>query len=277
MRTHPIGVYEKALYKKPLPERFDDAARLGFDLFEISIDETPERIARLEMSRSERKEIREAAFDAGIDLYSFCFSAQRKYAMGSADPAVVRRSMEMMQQAIDLAVDLGVRIIQVAGYDVFYEPHTEDTANRYNENLAISADLAQRAGVTLAVETVETYITSVRKGLEVIRPIDSPFLTLYPDTANLYTMGFVPEDELGLAGREMAALHIRDCPDDVCTPYGEGLLDFDKIFDVLKKNRFAGPFVVELWNEDEPAYESILTEAITFIEGYCERYFEAGR
>ena len=68
MRTHPIGIYEKALPANPLPARFDDAARLGFDLFEISIDETQERIDRLAMSRGDRQMIRRAAFDAGIDL-----------------------------------------------------------------------------------------------------------------------------------------------------------------------------------------------------------------
>lgn len=273
MRTHPIGIYEKALPANPLPARFDDAARLGFDLFEISIDETQERIDRLAMSRGDRQMIRRAAFDAGIDLYSICFSAQRAYAMGSSDPAIVRRSMEMMRQAIDLAVDLGVRVIQVAGYDVFYEPHTEDTGRRYNENLAVSADLAARAGVMLAVETVETYITSVRKGLEVIDPIDSPWLTLYPDTANLYMMGFDPVEELALAGRNMTALHIREAPDDEYIPYGDGVLDFDAIFAVLKKNRYAGPFVIELWNESNPDYEAVLTQGISFIEDYCSRYF----
>ena len=51
-----------------------------------------------------------------------CLSAHRKYALGSATPALRSRALEIMRRAIDFAAEFGIRIVQVAGYDVHYEP-----------------------------------------------------------------------------------------------------------------------------------------------------------
>ena len=41
-----------------------------------------------------------------------------------------------MTKAIRLARDLGIRTIQLAGYDVYYEEHDEGTRQRFAEGLA---------------------------------------------------------------------------------------------------------------------------------------------
>ncbi len=43
--------------------------------------------------------------------------------------------MEIMEKALQLAEDLGVRIIQLAGYDVYYEEGNEQTKKLFSENL----------------------------------------------------------------------------------------------------------------------------------------------
>ena len=266
MRTYPIGIYEKALFSKSLPEMLDDSVRLGFDVFEISIDETDYRLARLQSSSTERKQIARSASDAGISLYSFCFSGHRRFPMGSSDPATEKQAMLMMEQAVHLAYDLGVRVIQVAGYDVFYEPHSEDTGKRFEDNLYKSVELASRNGIMLALETVETYVTSVRKGMEIIKKINSPWLNLYPDVANLYMMGFDPVQELLLGRGHTVAIHMREAPDDNYIPFGDGELNFPQIFSSLQAINFHGPLMVELWNENNPDYETVLLDAIRFLQ-----------
>ena len=49
-----------------------------------------------------------------------CLSGHRKYPIGSEKDAVRQRGMEIMGKAVELADDLGIRIIQLAGYDVWY-------------------------------------------------------------------------------------------------------------------------------------------------------------
>ena len=51
MRIYPLGIYEKALPKHlSWPERLALAKSCGFDFVEMSLDETDERLARLEWS-----------------------------------------------------------------------------------------------------------------------------------------------------------------------------------------------------------------------------------
>lgn len=50
-----LGIYEKALPTAlDWPKRFEMAAGLAFDFIEISVDESPERQARLHWNRGQR-------------------------------------------------------------------------------------------------------------------------------------------------------------------------------------------------------------------------------
>lgn len=125
MNTCILGLYEKA---QPdaivLEEKLDNAARAGFDSFELSVDESDQRLARLAWGSAQTEALRQAARRAGIPVGTLCLSGHRRYPLGSADPETVRRGMDILQRAIALAGELGVRLIQLAGYDVYYEPST---------------------------------------------------------------------------------------------------------------------------------------------------------
>ena len=66
--NNPIGIYEKALPKDMnWAERFAAAKAAGYDFLEISVDETPERMARLDWSLAERLGTRPRGL-AGVQL-----------------------------------------------------------------------------------------------------------------------------------------------------------------------------------------------------------------
>lgn len=67
--------------------------------------------------------------ETGVGIPSMCLSAHRRFPFGSRDEAVRERAREIMSKAIRLARDLGIRTIQLAGYDVYYEDHDEGTRN----------------------------------------------------------------------------------------------------------------------------------------------------
>jgi hexulose-6-phosphate isomerase len=122
---NPIGIYEKALPKEMgWAERFDAARAAGYDFVEISVDETPERMARLDWSARERLEFVRASREGGVPVPTLCLSGHRRIPFGSADPAIRAQAREFMSKAIRFACDTGIRVIQLAGYDVYYEPAT---------------------------------------------------------------------------------------------------------------------------------------------------------
>ena len=66
MRNHPLGIYEKALAKDlSWPERLVLAKSCGFDFVEMSVDETDERLSRLDWSAAQRASLVTAMIETG--------------------------------------------------------------------------------------------------------------------------------------------------------------------------------------------------------------------
>ena len=101
MRNHPLGIYEKALAKDlSWPERLVLAKSCGFDFVEMSVDETDERLSRLDWSAAQRTSLVAAMIETGVGIPSMCLSAHRRFPFGSRDEAVRERAREIMSKAI---------------------------------------------------------------------------------------------------------------------------------------------------------------------------------
>ena len=260
MNTCILGLYEKA---QPdaivLEEKLDNAARAGFDSFELSVDESDQRLARLAWGSAQTEALRQAARRAGIPVGTLCLSGHRRYPLGSADPETVRRGMDILQRAIALAGELGVRIIQLAGYDVYYEPSTPDTVKRFTDNLLRGVEWAAGAGVMLGFETMECVspagepiLDTVSKAMHFVRLADSPWLQVYPDTGNVCNAcggdaAAVLADMFCGRGH-IAAVHLKETVHGVFRDLfpGEGRVDFPAVIDGLKAQGVRR-FTAECW------------------------------
>ena len=262
-----LGLYEKALPKDvSWPEKLDVARRLGFDFMEISIDESDERLARLDWSKAEKGQLRQVIEGSNIPLLSMCFSGHRKYPLGSRDPQVRRKSLELMDKAVNFAADLGIRVIQLAGYDVYYEEPGEDTRELFIQGLRAAAGMAARRQVMLGIEIMDTaFMNSIQKYLQYDRLIASPWLSVYPDIGNLSAWGNDVEAELELGFYRIVGIHVKETRRVSATgggqfrdvPFGQGEVDFVRIFRKLKQLHYEGPFVIEMWGDilENPAAE----------------------
>lgn len=187
MRAYTLGLYEKAMPSElTWKEKLETAKAAGYDFVEISIDETDAKLARLEWTAEERGELVNTMYETGLPIRTMCLSGHRKYPIGSSDPKVCARGMEIMEKAIQLADDLGIRIIQLAGYDVYYEESTPETVERFGENLAKCERMAAKKGIILGFETMETeFMNTVGKAMRYVNRINSPYLGVYPDMGNI--------------------------------------------------------------------------------------------
>ncbi|GAB4590789.1 L-ribulose-5-phosphate 3-epimerase [Edwardsiella tarda] len=269
MRKHPLGIYEKALPRGlSWPERLALAKGCGFDFVEMSLDESDERLARLVWSRAERHALSGAILESGITIPSLCLSAHRRFPLGSRDPALRQRGEEIMTQAIELARDLGIRTIQLAGYDVYYEAHDADSERRFAEGLARAVEQAAAAQVMLAVEIMDTaFINAISKWKKWESLMASPWFSVYPDIGNLSAWGNDVAAELRLGIDRIAAIHLKDSYPVTAdspgqfrdVPFGQGCVDFVSVFRTLQQLNYRGAFVVEMWTEKvtEPLLEVI--------------------
>ncbi|HFR3836766.1 TPA: L-ribulose-5-phosphate 3-epimerase [Streptococcus suis] len=282
--ARPIGIYEKATPKHfTWKERLEFTKELGFDFVEMSVDESDARLARLEWTKEERLELVKAIYETGVRIPTICFSGHRRYPLGSNDSALEAKSLETMKQCIELAQDLGVRVIQLAGYDVYYEEKSPETRERFIKNLRQACDWAEQAQVMLAIEIMDDpFINSIEKYLAVEKEIDSPYLFVYPDTGNVSAWHNDIYSEFYLGHRSIAALHLKDTYAvtenskgqfrDV--PFGQGCVDWDNMFAVLKKTNYQGPFLIEMWSENCETVEetrAAIKEAQDFLYPLIEK------
>ena len=230
------------------------ARECGYDFVEISIDETEDKLARLDWTEEERLELVREMRRTGVPIRSMCLSGHRKYPFGSADPAVRERSMQIMEKAIQLADDLGIRIIQLAGYDVYYEESTPDSVRLFKENLAKATEMAAAKGVVLAFETMETeFMNTTAKSMEYVNLINSPWLGVYPDSGNLtnaaVSYGSDVLEDLETGRGHIFALHLKETVPGKFReiPFLTGHVDFGA---VIAKAWDLGirRFVTEMWD-----------------------------
>lgn len=186
-KVYTLGLYEKAMPGTlSFPEKLELTARCGFDRLEISVDESDEKLARLDYTDRQMEEIAAASRAVGVPIATMCLSGHRKYPFGSHDPKTARRSLDIMEKALYFGAALGVRVIQLAGYDVYYEQGDTGTAGRFAENLALAAEMAASYGISLGFETMETpFMDTTAKAMAYVQRVESPYLGVYPDIGNL--------------------------------------------------------------------------------------------
>ncbi|MGF1744704.1 L-ribulose-5-phosphate 3-epimerase [Vibrio minamisatsumaniensis] len=266
---HRVGLYEKALPNElSWEDKLKQTKELGFDFLEISVDESDERRSRLDWNDDEVYALRRLCEKHGIPLQSMCLSAHRKFPFGSADPAIRQQAVIHMEKAISLAYKLGIRTIQLAGYDVYYEPADKVTHQRFIEGMKLSAQLAERSGVMLAVEIMDTdYLNSLSKFEVLSREVNSPYFTAYPDVGNISGWNYDIVTELKLSKPRITQIHLKDTykvTDEYKGQFrdlviGDGEVDFNAIFETLKETECVVPLVIEMWAQDERWKENILT------------------
>lgn len=258
---HDKGIYEKAFDPKiSWLERLTRAKKLGFDYVEISIDESDERLARLDWSKEQRKELIDAMVKTGVNIRSMCLSAHRRFPFGSANPETRKRAKEIIDKAVQFALDIGIRVIQLAGYDVYYEQSTAESVQRFFDGMVYSAKVAEQKQVMLAMEIMDTpFMNSITKHLEYEKKINSPFYKVYPDLGNLSAWeGNDPKKELEKGIKSIVAIHLKDTIPPKgnfegqfkCVEFGKGCVDFPSRFSELEKLGYVGPFMIEMWYKD---------------------------
>lgn len=268
MKKYTLGLYEKSMPGNlSWREKLTYARDAGFDFVEISIDESDEKLERLKMNKEERLELVKTMYEVGVPIRTMCLSGHRKYPLGSSNPDTVARGLEIMEHAIKLAEDLGVRIIQLAGYDVYYEESTSQTVARFEENLNKVTQMAASAGVTLGFETMETeFMDTVEKAMKYVDMIGSPYLSVYPDCGNIKNASVTYKtdvlEDLRSGSGHTVAMHLKETVPGVFreVPFGTGHVDFEAMIQTAWEVGIR-KYVTEFWYTGSEQWIEDLTYA----------------
>ena len=262
-KAYALGLYEKAMPDVSWQEKLTIAKEAGYDFVEMSIDATEKKIGRVYSSKEERRSLAALCRDMEMPVGTLNDSALTKYSLGNPDPEMRARGLEIAEESIYLAADLGARLVMIPGYDVYYEPHTDETEAMFAESIRHLALAAAAAGVQLGFETMENeFMNTVEKGMKYVSAVDSNYLQMYPDIGNMTNAavmyGTDPAEDLRLGRGHLAALHLKETSPGRFRelPYGTGHVNFEAAIDAaweLGVRRF----VTEFWYKEggeTPAY-----------------------
>jgi L-ribulose-5-phosphate 3-epimerase len=277
---YQLGLYEKALPSDlSFSQKLEITKTCGFDWLELSIDETDEKQKRLYWNKREIQDLKTAMDDTDVPIRTICLSGHRKYPFGSHDPAIRRKSLEIMDRAIALSAELGVRLIQLAGYDVYYEDSDEQTVVYFSRNLEYAVQSAAKMGVCLGFETMETpFLDTVGKGMQYVQMINSPYLGMYPDIGNLknaaYIYGIDLVSDIRTGAGHIFAAHLKETKPGVYRNmrFGSGHTAYESCITELLRNgvrMFTGEFWYlgeDDWPENVRASAAFLRNKIEYAE-----------
>ncbi|MGL6198418.1 MAG: L-ribulose-5-phosphate 3-epimerase [Lachnospiraceae bacterium] len=278
MKAYTLGLYEKAMPADiTWKEKLEAAKKAGYDYVEISIDETNEKINRIYMSKEERLEMVRCMYEVGLPIRSMCVSALTKYSLGNEEPSMCQRGMEIARKAIELADDLGVRIVMIPGYDVYYEESTAKTQKRFAKNLKKVTMIAAAYGVLVEIETMEnSFMNTVWKAMYYVKQIDSVYLGVYPDSGNIKNAAVIlgSDEALDIAsGRgHISSLHLKETIPGKFReiPYGVGHVDFEKVIKAAW-NIGVRKYVTEFWYKGSEKWQEELHKVNAKMRGILDQ------
>ena len=268
LQAIPVGLYEKALPRDlDWEERMLLAQKAGFDFLEISIDDSDERLARLEWTAGERKTLGELVERTGVRIQSLSLSAHRRFPLGSPSQETRSRALDILKRAIDLAVELNIRTVLIAGAEDYYGEVDQGSRERFLENLGEGFKLAAGAGLMLALENWDIQINTTPRVMEYVEYFNSPWFQTYIDLGNLIYAGVDVVSQLDHVQGHIASLHVKDTlPGQLrFVAPGEGAVPFVDAFEKLAGIGFQAPVVLELWTENFPDAVEIVKQAGVFI------------
>lgn len=265
-----LGLYEKSMpIELNWNEKLERVKKLGFDYLEISIDETDEKLVRLNDVK-EQNNIKDAIDKTGIPIKSMCLSGHRKYPLGSMKDEIRDQGLQIFFDAVDFASALGIRTIQLAGYDVYYDEGNEETKNRFYEYLIKGINYAASKQVVCGFETMETdFMNTVRKAMFYVDKVNNPYLQVYPDLGNLTNASKDEKDlydDIESGNGHIVAAHLKETVPGIFREilFDTGHVDFDKGIKQFWEQGVRS-FVCECWYTGNEQYMDELAFNYKFL------------
>lgn len=226
----------------PLLERFEAAAKAGFDAVELWWPFDGPQPSELELDR-----LRTAIKDAGVRLVGLNFDAgdmaggDRGLVSSPGGSARFRANVEV---AVGLAESLGCRRLNAlygnAEPDMSVEVHRAIAV----ENLLYAAEVADQAGAMVLVEALNSYESPaypIVSSEEAFRLLDQVGVANVGFLADLYHLHRMGEDVLDLIGRQWERFgHVQIADDPGRGQPGTGAMPYDRILARLAATGYDG-------------------------------------
>ena len=247
---------------------FSKVSSLGFETVQFAFESVTESgfmpDGRIEMppsiSPGLAAKIASAAAANGVSV-SACSGT---FNMAHPDPGIRAEGLRRLDGLASAAKELGTGIITLCSgtrneghlWTRHHDNGAEETWSDMIETMLRAADIAERRGIVLAVETeYNNVIDTPEKARRMLDTVNSPRLGMVMDCANLFHPGdarkdnaaCVMENAFSLIGGSVVLAHGKDITESdgirFC-PTGEGIIDYRLFISLLDRYQFKGDMIL---------------------------------
>jgi hexulose-6-phosphate isomerase len=222
-------------------EEFPLAVEIGYQSLEWVLDYDTATVNPLLTSEG-RMEIRELSRRCGLAVPAVCCDYFMEVPFLSNEQPVRLQALGMLAELIRVCPEVGVRQIELPliGKSSVQEPEV------MQQMAALLNDMGKFAlsqGVELILES-DLPPAGVASFLDLLQ-VDGALGVNY-DLGNSAYWSFDAREEIETYGRRISNVHIKDCtPEDYSVPLGQGNVDFGLSFSLLRKQGYAGDFILQ--------------------------------
>lgn len=248
MQTQRVGVAVDD-FGLPVKDGLQRAAHLGFRAVEIGAttgDVQPEQL-----SESGRRHL--VRYLNNLGLAGAALSAEPG-GPGLADPGVVDARVNQTRKIIELAAELGFRVV-TAEVGRLVDPETDEILPIARDALQALGNHADRVGTFLAIQTG---VDAPGKLYDALAAICSPSLQVCLDPAQLARSGHDPVAAIGPLANEIALSHFGDATlggpasPGLETALGRGSIDLAALVAGLSDAGYSGPLILRRRDAHDP-------------------------
>lgn len=270
-----IGIFSKTFERPTLAAKLDAIAAHGLRAVQFNMDcagveEMPEQI-----DSALCKQIRQEFAKRGITMAA----VSGTYNMIDADLEQRRLGLQRLKTLAAACHAMGTSVITLCtgtrDRTSMWRRHPDNDLPDAMRDLVAEVRqavvFAEAYKVTLAFEPeVNNVVDSARKARQLLDEVNSPYLKVVMDGANIFHKGELPQmraildEAFALLGKDIALAHAKDLDHDGDAGHlaaGHGLLDYGYYLQLLKQSGYTGSLILHGLNENQ------VDGCVAFLQG----------
>lgn len=225
---------------------------LGFDFVEMLVDEIDDCLLCFNWSCEQCLVLVNVIVEIGVCVLFMCFFVYCCFLLGSEDDAVWVQGLEIMCKVIQFVQDVGICVIQLVGYDVYYQEVNNEMCCCFCDGLKESVEMVSCVQVMLVMEIMDYLLMSfISKVLGYVYYFNNLWFQFYLDIGNLLVWDNDVQMELQVGIGYIVVVYVKDIKSGVFKNvlFGEGVVDFECCFEMFKQSGYCGLYLIEMWSE----------------------------
>ncbi|MBN2121136.1 MAG: sugar phosphate isomerase/epimerase [Candidatus Omnitrophica bacterium] len=246
-------------------EEFILAKECGFELIEWVFDAVQWQDNPI-LSSSQRRQIIQLQKECKVWVPAVCCDYFMEYPLSSPVLEEREKSLTVLKDIIRICPELGIQYVELPflGKAEIKEEYAQTIIV---ELLSGLVSLAEENNVYILLELS----LLPRQVYGLLKRLSSRRIQLNYDTGNSAYWGYDPKEEFSLYGGRIGNIHIKDCTKkDYSLPLGEGEVDFDLVFYLLKKINYRKDFILQTARGDDDS--GLAKRFYEFTSSYIKEY-----